>query len=157
MKLWAPRTHSKGAEGKRSRGLCCVRFCNRTAVPGRSECSTCKDRKWRSKHPEHHLWNNLKKSARRRGIQFTITLEEFKRFCAENDLVARVGRNPEDLTVDRRKAELGYSYDNLRALTNAENGRLGGLLSGSGHRDSNQQQLSLPDGSRFYSEEDRPF
>lgn len=147
------------AERKQRRGRCTMLRCARPAAPGRAICNTCRDRAWREAHPEHHLWNNLKKSAKRRGIAFTITLEAFIRFCADNNLVARVGRGPDDLTVDRREAHRGYEEDNLRVLTNSENGRLGAYLSGSGHRVPGQQQLAWAEASpsRFYTEQEDPL
>jgi len=157
MKIWSPRIAGKGADAKHRRGLCCVRFCTRPAPVGKHVCRTCQDRKWRAKHPEHHVWNNLRKSARRRGIECTVTLEEFKKFCADTGLISRIGRQPEDLTVDRRDPSLGYTYNNLRTLTNLENARLGGHLSGSGHRDQTQEQIDYADGSENYSDDERPF
>ena len=43
----------------------------------------------------------LRQSARRRKLPFTITLAEFKVFCARTDYLARRGNQPGNLTVDR--------------------------------------------------------
>lgn len=145
MTIIVPAAPGKSADKKRRRGLCITPRCTRPAPAGKGCCRTCQDRKWRARHPEHHLWNNLKKSAKKRGIPFTISLADFKVFCAETNLIARVGKGPDDMTVDREKPERGYEKGNIRVLTNAENGRLGGYLSGSGHRTPGQTSLPMED------------
>lgn len=128
-------TAARGNTGRKKRlGLCVTPRCTRPPRANERLCARCRDRIWRARHPEHHLWNNLKKSAKRRGIPFTITLEEFTDFCRRENFVARVGRGAENATVDRIDAARGYSIDNLRVLSNAENGRLGQPLAGTGHR-----------------------
>lgn len=134
MTIVVPKPPGKCSAAKRRRGFCVTPHCRKFAPPGKGCCRTCQDRKWRAKHPEHHLWNNLKKSAKRRGIPFSVTLADFKEFCARENFVARVGTGPQDATVDRRDAALGYEKNNLRVLTNAENGRLGQPLGNTGHR-----------------------
>lgn len=119
MTIRAPRPAS--AASKRARGLCEVPFCRRQSGAGRHVCNTCRDRAWRARYPEHHLWKNLKASARRRGIAFTITLADWITWCAANDFVARVGRGATSATVDREDDRRGYAIDNIRPLPNAEN------------------------------------
>lgn len=116
-------------------------------------CNTCRDRAWRAAHPVHHLWNNLKKSAKKRGVPFELALEEFELFCRDNNFVARVGRGPEDATVDRRDPTKGYNRDNLRVLTGGENARLGSFLANSGHRTPGQTDLPM-DSAHYAPEED---
>lgn len=118
-------------------------------------CNTCRDRAWRAAHPENHLWKNLKASARKRGLPFNLTLEEFMEFCRENNFVARVGRGSDDATVDRRDPREGYSKANLRVLSGEENARLGRALVGSGHRTPGQTDLPIE--SAHYAPEDDPF
>lgn len=146
---------STTAERKARRGVCITPHCTRPPRNQERLCARCRDRIWRARHPEHHLWNNLKKSAKRRGVAFTVTLEEFVAFCQRENFVAKVGRGPEDATIDRRDPTLGYSADNLRVLTNAENGRLGAGLAGSGHRLEGQEQLPLE--SAHYTPEENPL
>lgn len=126
---------------KRASGVCATPRCTKAPRTGENLCARCRDRIWRSRHPEHHLWNNLKKSAKRRGIQFTITVEEFKQFSDANGLVATVGRGAESATVDRIDSSRGYSLDNLRVLSNRENGRLGGFQAASAHYTEEENPL----------------
>lgn len=141
------------AERKARLGRCITPRCTRPPRTDERICARCRDRIWRSRHPEHHLWNNLKKSAKRRGIAFTITLPEFQAFAAAEQLVERVGRGPECATVDRIDATRGYEPGNLRILSNQENARLGGFLSGTGHRAPGQAMLPLS----HYTPEENPL
>lgn len=137
------KTEGASASRKVARGKCIVYNCRRVAGKGRSVCNTCRDRQWRARHPEHHLWKNLKRSAKARGIAFDLTVEEFTAFCVEHNFVARVGRGPEDDTIDRRDPTLGYTKDNLRILTFKENTDLGRGLIGSGHRNRGQTVMDF--------------
>lgn len=67
----------------------------------------------------------LRQSARRRKLPFTITLAEFKVFCARTDYLARRGNQPGNLTVDRVDWNEGYHIWNLRVLTHRENSEQG--------------------------------
>lgn len=117
------------AERKRRTGRCVVLFCRRKPRTGGGMCNTCRDRLWRARHPEHHIWKNLRVSARRRGITFSLTLTEFKAFCQESDFAARCGKEPSALTVDRIDPAQGYSAGNIRPLSHQENSLLGMELS----------------------------
>lgn len=113
---------------KRTGGRCVVLRCSRAAAPGRHTCHTFRNRAWRSKHPEHHLWNNLKKSAKRRGHGFTLTIAEWLTFCREHDFVAKVGRAAGSATIDRIDSTQGYSARNIRILSNQENAAKGNMV-----------------------------
>lgn len=101
---------------KAKRGRCSTPHCRRTARQGRNICNTCRDRKWRAAHPEHHLWKNLKKSAKKRGVPFSLTVDEFKAFCARTRYHELVGRNAMAASCDRIDDTKGYSADNIRCL-----------------------------------------
>jgi hypothetical protein len=64
-------------------------------------------------------------NAKRRGKVFTLTLEEFEKFCQETDYIAKKGVKKKSLTIDRERNEEGYTVDNIRALPNDENARKG--------------------------------
>jgi hypothetical protein len=146
MTLFIVPKPGKTAGKKLARGLCSTPRCMRPARAGRADCETCKARKWRTRHPERALWLNLRKSAKKRGIPFCLGFEEFKAFCDRENFVARVGSGPEDATIDRREASGPYHIDNIRVLTNRENGTLGGALAGTGHR-----------APAFYTPEENPL
>jgi hypothetical protein len=105
------KTHQKGK--------CQTRHCKN--VPSGTMCGTCRARKWRIEHPEKYAYNNLKNRAKQRGIEFTLTFEEFKKFCIKTKYIAGKGRHAEGLTVDRRDNTKGYTADNIRTLTLSKN------------------------------------
>lgn len=116
MKTMSVLAPTANAPTKKARGICITPFCRKPAKRGKSCCAMCCDRKWRAAHPEHHLWNNLKKSAKRRGVPFTLTVAEFKDFCARTGYHLKVGRNPLAFSCDRIDDRRGYSADNIRCL-----------------------------------------
>ncbi len=72
--------------------------------------------------PEVVLFHNLKKSAKRRKIEFTLTIHQWRAFCAVTGYARdRVGRRGQRLSVDRIDPRKGYSYDNIQALTVSDN------------------------------------
>lgn len=52
---------------------------------------------------------------------FTITLEYFRQFCVETQILMERGRSATSMHVDRIIEELGYTPGNLRALSNTDN------------------------------------
>lgn len=111
-------------------GLCCVRGC-RGKVTARQRkkqgrfCRRCKEDRYKATHPYAYSLNKLRNNARRRGIPFDLTLEEWIMFCDLTGYVDARGRGAEDLTVDRIRSGEGYTLNNIRALTNRKNGRKG--------------------------------
>lgn len=70
-----------------------------------------------------YAYDKLRYSARRRGIKFTITIDEFRSFCAATRYIEQKGRTCECLTIDRIDAARGYEIDNIQVLTMTENTR----------------------------------
>jgi hypothetical protein len=105
------KTHQKGK--------CMTRHCKNK--PTGKLCGTCRARKWRLEHPEKYSYNNLKNRATQRGIEFTLTFEEFKKFCVKTKYIAGKGRHAEGLTIDRRDETKGYTMGNIRTLTLSKN------------------------------------
>jgi hypothetical protein len=90
-------------------------------VRHRREHDKLRRRKWVDKNKVRDRYNNLKGNAKRRRIFFTLTLQQFERFCAETDYIARCGRCYDNLTIDRRDATKGYEDGNLQVLTLSAN------------------------------------
>jgi hypothetical protein len=78
-------------------------------------CSTCRSRKCREKDPVRYIWLNLKNRAKQRPKEFTITLEEFKVWCQENNFPEK------GQSVDRKKNEHGYHIWNIQKLPLIDN------------------------------------
>lgn len=105
-------------------GRCKTPGCGRPRKKRNTYCCRCATRRWAANQPASYTLNKLRSNAKRRGIPFSITLEEFKAFCASHpDYLTARGRNSRCLSIDRVKSWLGYSIDNIRLLTVAENSR----------------------------------
>lgn len=91
------------------------------ARPGRHQCHTCRSRAYTARHPDIVSFLNLKKSAKRRGHEFSLTIQEFREFAAKYDYLDKRGRQAWGYTVDRVDREQGYHAWNIQVLTNSEN------------------------------------
>lgn len=85
--------------------------------------STGRVRKWRAAHPLRYVWQTLKDNAKRRGKVFTLTMEEFEKFCNDSEYLDKRGREAQDLSVDRIVNDHGYEKANIQVLTMSENAR----------------------------------
>lgn len=99
--------------------ICATPYCKNT-VEGKF-CSTCRSKKSRAKDPVRYAYTALKNNAKRRGIIFTITLDQFKEFCVKVDYIGHAGRSATGNTIDRRYNDLGYHIDNIKVLSRSEN------------------------------------
>ena len=86
-----------------------------------SYCWKCQSRMLKARHHETYTLNLLRGAARRRGIPFEITLEEWRHWCRATGYLELKGREPHSMTVDRIDPRRGYSLDNIRTLSHAEN------------------------------------
>lgn len=71
--------------------------------------------------PLYYAFENLRSSARKRGIQFLLTRAEFKEFCDRTGYLELKGKDPTSLTVDRIDTNGPYSKGNIRPLGYYEN------------------------------------
>jgi hypothetical protein len=72
-------------------------------------------------NPVSYTFSQLKKSARRRGIKFLLTMPEWERFCEATEYPYLRGRTADELSVDRKLDDGPYSIDNIQVLTTSEN------------------------------------
>lgn len=63
----------------------------------------------------------LKNNAKRRGHEFTLTLDQFLEFAIKTNYMARKGIYKDSYHIDRIDETKGYSIDNIQAITNTEN------------------------------------
>jgi hypothetical protein len=84
-------------------------------------CTKCKGRKNRNRNELMTVYHSIKSNAKYRGIEFSLTIEDFKEFCADTNYLALRGRGAYDLTIDRIKSELGYVKGNIQALLHWQN------------------------------------
>jgi hypothetical protein len=84
-------------------------------------CSHCRTEREKAKDLAAWSWRKHRSNAKRRGILFTISLEYFRAWCAETEVLLNAGRSATSLHVDRIVDELGYVEGNLQVLTNSQN------------------------------------
>lgn len=63
----------------------------------------------------------IKKSAKRRGIPFNISKEEFEKFVNDNGYIKNSGRLKHQMTIDRIDGRKGYELSNLKVISKSEN------------------------------------
>ena len=90
-----------------------------------NHCWKCRARMLKERRPWTYVLNMLRHSARKRKLPFTLTVAEFKEFCAKTGYLEHRGSQPHDLTIDRIDWNEGYHIWNLRVLTHEENSAQG--------------------------------
>lgn len=103
---------------------CWTRDCKNDARKGKRYCGSCSNKKYREKYPLKYWYTTLKSNAKRRRKPFTLTLEQFGEFCMKTGYDEKKGKTADSLSVDRIKPWLGYSADNIRAITLSDNSKL---------------------------------
>jgi hypothetical protein len=101
---------------------CSEHRCSRKMV-ARGLCYKHYHRVIRQENPLKYSFQNLKDNAKRRGKEFTLTLEEFEKFAVKTAYMHRKGRGRFSYTIDRINPEKGYTLDNIQVLTNSDNVR----------------------------------
>lgn len=86
-------------------------------------CLPCTTRRYKAKHPFQYHYNAFRGNARRRGKDFTITLEEYKQFALAQGLFSPTGVKYPNRSIDRIDQSRGYHLDNIQVLTLSENSR----------------------------------
>lgn len=102
---------------------CHIPYCLNVAAKKRKMCNKCRTRKYRENNPLMSTYHINKSNAKRRDVPFEITVSEFKQFCVENDYLLLKGTKPDSLTIDRIRADLGYTYANMQVLPLIDNVR----------------------------------
>lgn len=102
---------------------CTTKYCPKLAAKGRKICHSCVKRAYAEKHPVEYNFQVFKNNAKRRNKEFTLTLEQFKQFAYETQLLLGRGRSSTSWHIDRIDNDKGYTLENIQILTNAENVR----------------------------------
>jgi hypothetical protein len=99
---------------------CLTKFCRNVVDKKKSHspyCSKCRSRRWKSAHPLHYSYKQLRNDAKRRQKEFSLTRDQYIAFARQTGYDERKGRGATFLSIDRRDSSKGYSADNIRALT----------------------------------------
>jgi hypothetical protein len=101
--------------------ICQTEGCQNEARLHRKLCHKCEKRKYREKYPLKYWYDTLKMNAKRRGKDFSLTLEQFETFCKQTGYNELKGKTASSLSIDRINNDRGYCFDNIRAITLSEN------------------------------------
>lgn len=75
------------------------------------------------RNPQLYAYQEVRTSARKRGIDFSLTFAQFKEFDRQTGYVESKGQSAECLSIDRIDSSKGYEVGNIRAITWIENCR----------------------------------
>jgi hypothetical protein len=106
---------------KKSATLCCVKGCRTIRAKRSRLCHGHRMAKWRRENPIVSQFNTLRDSARRRKIDFSLTLAEFSTLCELTNYHEEAGSFCDSLQIDRIDPSKGYSIDNIQVITTSEN------------------------------------
>ena len=95
------------------------------AVRTGRDCQTCHSRAWRANNFARYSFAQVKESARKRGIAFSLTFEEFQAIPGLALYLCRKGHKPNDLHIDRKRSSEGYKADNVQISLASANCRKG--------------------------------
>ena len=108
---------------KKRRNVCVVSHCGKSTAKGYVICFKHKREKQKLENPSRYWFDVLRQNARRRQKEFSLTIEEFRKFCAETNYLELKGRSAGMYTIDRKDNKKGYEYGNLQILTVSQNSR----------------------------------
>ncbi len=121
----------KTSDRKKQEGIyCCAFGC--TSKPHYKLgglCSKHYTRKRKELDPVAIRYNNMKSKSKTRAIVFSITLDQFRRFCNRTGYIIKKGRRGMNATVDRRCNVHGYHIWNVQLLTHRQNASKGTKMS----------------------------
>lgn len=112
---------SASQEKKKEKGLCINPFCQNKLAKRRNVCSKCRRRREKVTNLLGYTYDIIKQNAKRRGHEFTISREYFKKWCEDNNYLELKGKHAGSASIDRIISSKGYVEGNLQILTLANN------------------------------------
>lgn len=122
----------KLSENKKKEGkYCCAYACRNEPVARKGGlCHKHYARKIRDKDPVYARYNQFCSKAASRGIENTITLDEFRAFCKRTGYIVNKGYRGQIATLDRMCNAHGYHIWNIQLMSNRANARKGNRTNG---------------------------
>lgn len=77
--------------------------------------------RYKNNNPVAYTYQMIKCNAKRRGHEFTITLEYFEQWAIDNEYMENKGRLATSMSIDRIDPSKGYVPGNLQPLSLSEN------------------------------------
>jgi len=111
-------SQNKKNEGK----YCCAYGCHNEPVAKKGGlCHKHYMIKMKEKDPVLIRYNRFRSKSKQRGIENSVTLEEFRKFCKRTGYIIVKGRRGMNATIDRRCNTHGYHIWNMQLLTHKQN------------------------------------
>jgi len=100
--------------------------CRNIVTPGcRTKlCGKCKNRQFKEKNPHRYDFGNLRRRAKKRGHEFSLTFEQYTEFAKKTGFFEQKGKTARSLSINRIDNKKGYHVDNIEAVTLSWNSRL---------------------------------
>jgi hypothetical protein len=116
-----PQDRTYNQKQKHAKGICATSFCMKKIEPGRWFCYCCRKYTVRKNHPLAYTFRNLRTNAKRRGKEFTLTLDEFIAFVGKTNYMNKKGTKAKMFQIDRIDETKGYHAWNIQCITLREN------------------------------------
>jgi len=100
----------------KSKMLCQEKYCGHL-MHSSGLCSMHYTRKWRIDHPLQSTFSINKANAKRRGKDWSLTIEQFRYFCQDSSYLLEKGKTRLSASIDRIENNLGYHIGNIRSIT----------------------------------------
>ncbi|MDX1628418.1 MAG: hypothetical protein R3345_06945 [Fulvivirga sp.] len=97
--------------------MCIVEGCRKKKAKYGQRCHKHAKQYYRKHHPLKAAYQALRDNAKRRGKEFQLTLDEFKRFAKKAEYEKR-GKTRESYHIDRIDESKGYTLDNIQLIPN---------------------------------------
>jgi hypothetical protein len=111
--------------GYKDAKLCQVKHCRTRHATDRKLCSKHSKQLWRARNPAMSAFRTILDRAKRKRIPFDLTFADFLEIAAATGYLENKGRGAAQLHLDRIDARKGYTVENVRVITCAENSRKG--------------------------------
>lgn len=86
-------------------------------------CTGCRREMWREKNPLKYSFGNLRRRAKQRGKDFSLTFEQYREFAIKTDYARLKGKTSLSLSINRKDNSQGYHHWNIEAITLSSNSR----------------------------------
>ncbi len=117
----AIRELTPAEQAKRDKGLCISYRCTKKHLKKGRICWACQKKAHIKKDPVKYAYQVLKGNAKRRGKDFTLTLDYFRLLTEKTDYMRKKGITCKSLHIDRVDETKGYSNENIQVISLRQN------------------------------------
>lgn len=71
---------------------------------------------FKQRDPVKYTYHYVKNNAKRRGKEWGLSIEDFRKFCEEHKYIKKKGKQRWSMSIDRIDNNRGYFIDNIRPL-----------------------------------------